>query len=189
MLPTDPPFKPEVKTLETERLSIRIDTVEDYVEKFKTSTDAELKERFGIRTDEELRKQKDKVSGGFTTHRTNVVFFHFIERRSGKVIGNLAFHNWFPMHRRSEIGYAMAADEYKNRGYMREAIAPIIAFGFQSMELNRIEAFIHPDNGPSRKLVERAGFKQEGWLREHYKADGVVGDSIVYGLLRSEYSS
>ena len=83
----------------------------------------------------------------------------------------------------------MAGDEYKNQGYMREAIAAIIPFGFEAMELNRIEAFIHPDNTASRKVVERMGFQQEGWLREHYAADGVVGDSLVYGLLRREYSS
>lgn len=187
MLPSDPIFKPAVKTLETERLSIRIDTVEDYVQMFKTSDDDTLKECFGIRTDEDLRKQKDKVFGGLTTYRTSVVFFHLRERSIDKVIGNFAFHNWFPMHRRSEIGYMMAGDEYKNQGYMREAIAPIIAFGFEAMELNRIEAFVHPDNTASKKLVERLGFQQEGWLREHYAADGVVGDSLVFGLLRSEY--
>jgi ribosomal-protein-alanine N-acetyltransferase len=189
MLPTDPPFKPAIKMLETARLSIRIDTVEEYMHLFKTLTDAELKEYFGIRTDEELGKQKDKVSGGFTTYRTNMVFFHLIERASGMVVGSFAFHNWLPMHRRSEIGYAMLGDEYKNKGYMREAIAAIVAYGFEAMDLNRMEAFIHPDNTASRKLVERVGFQQEGHLKEHYAADGVIGDSLVYGLLRSEYYS
>jgi ribosomal-protein-alanine N-acetyltransferase len=187
MLPSDPVFKPDIKTLETERLSIRIDTVEEYVQLFETRSDTWLKDCFGFRTDEELNKQKDKVFGGLTTYRTSVVFFHLRERSMDKVIGNFAFHNWLPMHRRSEIGYAMSGDEYKNLGYMREAIAPIIAFGFEAMELNRMEAFIHPDNIPSKRLVERIGFQPEGQLREHYVADGIVGDSIVYGLLRKEY--
>lgn len=187
MLPTDPLFRPDVKTLETERLSIRIDTVEDYVQMFKACSDAALKDCFGFRTNEELNKQKEKVSGGLTTYRTSVVFFHLRERSLDTVIGNFAFHNWFPMHRRSEIGYAMMDDAYKNQGYMREAIAAIIPFGFEAMELNRMEAFIHPDNTASRKLVERMGFRQEGWLREHYAAEGAIGDSIVFGLLHKDY--
>lgn len=187
MLPSDPPFEPTIKTLETVRLSIRIDTAESYVRMFRTGSDAAIKQYFGIATDEELLKQKEKVQGGLCTYRTSLVFFHLIERTLDQVIGNFAFHNWYPVHRRSEIGYAMSADAHKNKGYMREAIQPIVAFGFTEMALNRIEAFIHPQNIPSRQLVERMGFQQEGWLREHYCNDGVIGDSLVYGLLLKDY--
>jgi ribosomal-protein-alanine N-acetyltransferase len=188
MLPSDPIFKPEVKTLETNRLSIRIDTEQDYVRMFRTCDDDTLKQYFGITTEAELEKQKGKVRGGLTTYRTSVMFFHLIERSMNKVVGQLAFHNWFPMHRRSEIGYSIVSDEYKNKGYMREAIAPIIDFGFEAMELNRIEAFIDPGNMPSRKLVTRIGFQPEGLLCERYCYDGVVSDALVYRLLRQEYA-
>ena len=187
MLPPDPLFKPKIKTLETARLSIRIDTLEDYVHQFRTCSDEALKAQFGIVTDEELTTQKQKIQGGLTTYRTSVVFFHLKERSLNKVIGSFAFHNWYPMHRRSEIGYAMSAEDYKGKGYMSEAIAPIVTFGFEAMALNRMEAFIGPQNMPSRKLAERIGFKQEGCLQEHFCKDGVVGDSLVYGLLRKDY--
>jgi [ribosomal protein S5]-alanine N-acetyltransferase len=187
MLPTDPPFCPPVTTLETARLSIRVDAHERYVEVFRTYSDAALKAYTGITSDEDLQKQKDKVWGGLTTYRTSVVFFHLIERSMDKVIGSFAFHNWYPIHNRSEIGYAMAAEEYKNKGYMREALPPIIAFGFEAMQLNRAEAFISPDNTASRRLVERVGFRQEGWLKEHFSYNGVLDDSLVYGLIRKDY--
>jgi ribosomal-protein-alanine N-acetyltransferase len=188
MLPSDPLFKPSVKTLETDRLSIRIDTVEDYAHAFHTKSDDDLKMHFGITTDALLETQRNKVSGGLTTYRTSVVFLHLIERVSNAVIGSIAFHNWYPGHRRSEIGYAMSGEEHKGKGYMSEAIGPVIAFGFGEMDLNRIEAFIHPHNVPSLKLVERMGFRQEGWLHEHYCADGIMGDSLLFGLLRKEYA-
>lgn len=187
MLPSDPPFEPPVKTLETRRLSIRIETEQSYVQMLRAGSDEATKARFGIMTDEELQTQKNKVLGGLTTYRTSMVFFYLIERSLDKVIGNLAFHNWYPMHRRSEMGYAMTAPEYKGLGYMREAIPPIVAFGFGAMNLNRMEAFIHPENMPSRRLVERAGFHQEGWLHEHFNSEGIIGDSLVYGLLRKDY--
>jgi ribosomal-protein-alanine N-acetyltransferase len=189
MLPTDPPFIPQAPTLETARLSLRIDTHEQYVHKFRSLADDELKSHFGITSDEELMVQKDKVRGGLTTYRTSLLYFHLIERSMEKVIGSFAFHNWYPIHRRSEIGYAMIAPGYMNLGYMREALPPMIAFGFEQMNLNRIEAFIHPENTASRKLVKRAGFRQEGWLHEHYCKDGVVGDSLVYGLLQKDFAN
>jgi ribosomal-protein-alanine N-acetyltransferase len=188
MLATDPIFKPSIKTLETPRLSIRIDTLEEYVHMFETSGDATLRQHFGIASDEELCRQKEKVQGGLTTYRTSVLFFHLIERSLDKVIGSFAFHNWYPMHRRAELGYAMSFDEYKGQGYMSEAIVPILAFGFEGMELNRMEAFIDPQNMPSRKLVERVGFHLEACLPERYCYDGVVSDAMLYGLLRKDYA-
>lgn len=181
-------FRPHVKSLETPRLSIRIDTEEAYVAKFRSASDSELMQYFGIQTDEDLEVQKVKVHGGLSTYRSSVVFFHLIDRSMNKVIGSFAFHNWYAMHRRSEVGYAMSADEYKNKGYMSEAMAPIIEFGFGAMDLNRMEAFIHPENMPSRKLVERFGFRKEGQLAEHFCNKGDIGDSMVYGLLAKDYA-
>jgi ribosomal-protein-alanine N-acetyltransferase len=82
----------------------------------------------------------------------------------------------------------MSAEAYKGQGFMSEAIPPIIAFGFKEMGLNRIEAFIHPENIPSIRLVERMGFQQEGCLHEHYCKEGVPCDSLIYGLLLKDYA-
>jgi ribosomal-protein-alanine N-acetyltransferase len=182
-----PRFEPKQKVLVTERLHIRIDTEEEYVGIVRSGTDLEIKERFGFLTDAEVEKQREKVVGGLTTYRTSVLFFHLILRSSGQVIGNFAYHNWYPSHNRSEVGYAMQADEHKGQGYMREAMSPIIDFGFREMGLNRMEAFIDPKNIPSRRLVERSGFREEAVLLEHYIHDGVTVDSVLYRLLREEY--
>jgi [ribosomal protein S5]-alanine N-acetyltransferase len=187
MLPTDPAFSAPTRTLETERLTIRITTEAEYVKAFKTLSDAELKLAFGISTEQELQTQKNKVLGGLSTYRTTVVFFHLLERNLNKVIGSFAFHNWYPIHNRSEIGYAMVAEEFYNQGYMKEAFSPIISFGFEVMKLNRMEAFINPENLASKKLVERAGFSQEGHLYERYNYEGILSDAIVYALLRKNY--
>ena len=189
MLPSDPAFLPPKKSLETERLSILIRTEQDYYHAFQTSSDEQLRIDFGIVTDQELQLQRNKVLGGLCTYRTSILFFHLKARDIDKVIGSISFHNWYPMHSRSEIGYALSEDRYKGLGYMNEAIAAVVPFGFNAMSLNRIEAFVHPENLPSIKIVERAGFKREGLLEQHIYKDGVPGDSIVYGLLRQQFIS
>ncbi len=175
------------QTLETPRLIIRIDTEEQYRHAFETSDDTAIKNHFGIITNDALNVQKAKLAGGLSTHRTKVMFFHFIEKELNRVVGNFAFHNWYPVHRRSEIGYTMAAEEYKNKGYMKEAFSVIVDYGFNALDLNRMEACIHPDNQPSRKVVERMGFTIEGTMKEHYFHNDQLGDSVLYALLKKDY--
>jgi ribosomal-protein-alanine N-acetyltransferase len=176
-----------MQTIETTRLLIRIDTHEEYLHAFQSQDDASLKAMFGIQSDADLQTQKAKVSGGLTTYRTSVRFFHLILKESNEVAGSFAYHNWFPLDKRSEIGYDMKAERYKNKGYMKEAFPFIIAHGFQAMELNRMEAFINPENTPSRRLVSAAGFQLEGLLKGRYRDNGVFTDAIVYGLMASDY--
>lgn len=57
------------------------------------------------------------------------------------------------------------------------------------MGLNRMEAFIDPDNTASRRLVERAGFRPEGLLKERYQYGESPTDAFVYRLLANEYSA
>lgn len=173
--------------LETPRLLIRGTTEDEYVQIFQQYDDDALMQYFGFLNETELETEKAKVKGGLSNYRTEVMFFHLIEKASNKVLGSCGYHHWFKIHSRAEIGYALKKDEYKNKGFMREAIVPIIDYGFNKMALNRIEAFIGPNNIASQKTVLGQGFKQEGILKEHYNAEGKLQDSIVFALLKSEY--
>ena len=70
---------------------------------------------------------------------------------------------------------------------MSETIKPIIEYGFYQMDLNRMEACIGSENNASLSLVRRMNFTQEGHLREHFCKNRLLGDSLVFVLLRSEY--
>jgi len=176
-----------MQTIETPRLLIRIDTHEEYVQAYRTLDDVALKSRFGVQTDADLQVNKYKVSGGLTTYRTSVRFFHLLLKETNEVVGSIAYHNWFPLDQRTEIGYDIRAKQHKNKGYMKEALPFVIAHGFGEMELNRIEAFIDPTNTPSRRLVEAAGFQQEGLLKGRYRYNDVFTDALVYGLMKKDY--
>lgn len=56
------------------------------------------------------------------------------------------------------------------------------------MQLNRVEAMIGPGNTASIRLVKKFGFVEEGRLRGHYCKKGTIEDSLVFGLLKAEYS-
>ena len=69
------------------------------------------------------------------------------------IIGSCGFLNLEKQHRRTEIGYELHHDHWK-KGIMKEAITAVLRYGFQEMNLNRIEAIIDPDNTSSVKLLE-----------------------------------
>jgi [ribosomal protein S5]-alanine N-acetyltransferase len=112
-----------------------------------------------------------------------------VERREDKrVLGEVLLFNISRTSRRAELGYAFARNTW-GQGYAREALPPLVAFGFRELELNRMHATIDPANGASARVLERLGFRLEGRLREHSIIRGQVSDDAVYGLLRGEWEA
>ncbi len=89
--------------------------------------------------------------------------------------------------RSCELGYDLDPD-YWGRGYMSEAVTAILDFVFRCMGINRVQALLIPRNDRSRELVERLGFVEEGFMREHSVDErGELIDDILYALLRREW--
>ncbi|WP_413513807.1 GNAT family N-acetyltransferase [Myroides odoratus] len=65
----------------------------------------------------------------------------------------------------------------------------IVAYGFETLNLNRIMLTVSQPNIGGVKAYERAGFKVEGILREACLRDGAFHDKIVMSILQSEYKS
>lgn len=112
-----------------------------------------------------------------------------LERLSDhRMIGTAELFDIDPPCRRSDIGYSLLVEAWGN-GYMGEALHALIDLGFQELNLNRIEADIDPRNTPSRRCLERLGFKQEGYLRERWIVNDEVCDSALYGLILSDWNA
>lgn len=105
---------------------------------------------------------------------------------NGRVVGTCTLLNVDKLHRRAELGYALNR-EFWGGGYATEMVELIIAFAFGPMDLHRLEADVHPDNLASIRLLEKQGFKREGYLRERWHHLGRVEDGVFYGLLRPDW--
>jgi ribosomal-protein-alanine N-acetyltransferase len=70
---------------------------------------------------------------------------------------------------------------------MHEALLACLSWGFENMQLNRVEAQVHPENAASLRSVERLGFKREGLLRQLGFWGGRFHDMYQYSLLRHEW--
>lgn len=174
------------RILQTKRLQIKIYSAEQIVQLFATHSKEDLEQRFYFPSEAAYTLAKEKAAKGYTTHRSTVRFFYLFHKDDLRPLGDVAFHNWYPEHRRSEIGYMLFHEQDKKQGFMFEAVQRILQYGFEEMNLNRVEACIGPNNTASKALILKLGFTQEGWLRQHYNKDGELQDSILYSLLKEE---
>jgi ribosomal-protein-alanine N-acetyltransferase len=83
------------------------------------------------------------------------------------------------------LGYWMGAP-HAGQGRMTRAVASVARFGFGSLRLHRIEAACIPDNAPSLALLERNGFRREGFARAYLKINDAWRDHILLALLEGE---
>jgi len=110
-----------------------------------------------------------------------------IERdQDHRFIGTCGLFRWNRNWKSCTLGYELARDTWGG-GLMTEALQAALAWGFESMALNRIEAQVHPENAASLKLLERFGFVKEGLQRQAGFWGGEHRDLLQLSLLRHEY--
>jgi [ribosomal protein S5]-alanine N-acetyltransferase len=111
-----------------------------------------------------------------------------IVREDDLVIGTGGFNRWNIHDRFAHLGYELAQAAW-GQGIMTEAIGAMIRFGFDWLDLNRIEAETMLGNVASMRVLERCGFQAEGVLRQRYFWKGAFHDMRMFSLLRREYDS
>ncbi len=83
------------------------------------------------------------------------------------------------------LGYWMG-EPYAGQGYMSRAVRAAIGYAFEKQGLHRIEAACLPNNEPSKILLQRVGFQQEGYARSYLSINGQWRDHLLFALLDSD---
>lgn len=109
-----------------------------------------------------------------------------LHKEADRVIGMAGFNWYHPTHRRAEISYALAP-AWWGQGLATEAVRALIRFGFGRLDLNRIEALVHPENTSSRRVLDKVGMVEEGLLQEALFLKGVPTDHLLYRVLKREW--
>ena len=69
--------------------------------------------------------------------------------------------------------------EFRNNGFMKEAVNLLSKFLFEEVKLNKIMAQTGSFNDESNYLLKSCGFKLDGCLREHHELDGILYDDNI----------
>jgi ribosomal-protein-alanine N-acetyltransferase len=83
------------------------------------------------------------------------------------------------------IGYWIGAP-FARKGYMTAALRALMPYGFSTLRLHRLEAACIPNNAASIRLLEKTGFKREGYARDYLCINGVWQDHLLYARLKGD---
>ena len=100
----------------------------------------------------------------------------------------MGFSNMHVESGKADIGYWLGEAHWR-KGIMSKALKSVLEFGFNRLDLNKIEARVYTQNKASAHLLEKFGFKREGLTRQsgYSNASKEIYDEYLYGLLKSEY--
>jgi ribosomal-protein-alanine N-acetyltransferase len=116
------------------------------------------------------------------------IFWVIAERDDPSLIGTICLWNLEPLNRRGELGYKLLPFAH-GKGYMTEALVPVLEFGFRNMVLHSIYAMTDAENLASVRLLESAGFVKEGHFRDAVYYQDRFHDQVVYATLRRDQLS
>lgn len=80
------------------------------------------------------------------------------------------------------VGY-WCGQPYVRQGLTLAAVRALAEFAFRTLGLHRLEAACIPDNLPSRRLLAKAGFEEEGFAKSYLKINGAWRDHVLFGLV------
>lgn len=105
-----------------------------------------------------------------------------------RVIGTCTLAGICHENGRAEVGFALGRPHWGQR-YANEALTVALDHAFGTLRLHRIEADVDPRNTPSLRTLERLGFVREGYLRQRWAVGGERQDSVLLGLLASDWAA
>ena len=83
------------------------------------------------------------------------------------------------------LGYWIGAP-YARQGYMTAAVRALLPFAFDALRLHRLEAACIPTNAASVRLLEKTGFRREGYARAYLCINGIWQDHLLYARLQTD---
>ena len=108
------------------------------------------------------------------------------ERATGGFVASISLFDLHWEDGWAELGYALPRSRW-GHGYATEAVATLLEWGFSSLGLHRVGAWVVEPNRASVAVLRRLGFRYEGRSREAAVRTAGYDDLLHYGLLASEF--
>jgi [ribosomal protein S5]-alanine N-acetyltransferase len=174
-------------SLETERLILRKMTLNDVEAVFAYASDPEVSRYTLWETHRSIEDSRAFLTLTIQKYENgSEPDWGIVYKGNGCLVGVCGLVNWEAEHARAEVGFVLSR-EYWGHGFMPEAVRAMFRFGFERMNLNRIEARCIAENAASARVMEKAGMAYEGTLRQREYIKGDYRDIKLYAILRKEF--
>jgi len=136
----------------------------------------------------EMAEQKFIEEIGTTRAATSAFFVIEVEdAEKTKAIGTIGLNGINAKDHNATFGIAIGDKKYWSKGYGTEAAALIIKYGFEQLNLHRIDSGALSFNDRSIRMHLKLGFREEGRRRELIFRNGAYYDEVMFGLLREDW--
>ncbi|MGB3638456.1 MAG: GNAT family N-acetyltransferase [Rivularia sp. (in: cyanobacteria)] len=152
--------------LETQSLILREVHQSDAKDIFQHFSDKNILKYHDLEAFTNIEQAKELIKSFYEKFHSQRMIRWGIAKKEDNIIIGTCGYNWAKNHFCAEIGYELS-QAYWRKGIMTEALTALIKFGFEKMELNRIQATVMLENTASMKLLQKLGFVEEGILREY----------------------
>src|SRR2546423_8450895 len=145
--------------LATERLTLRQLVISDEQEIFTLRSDGEINkylDREVSNTIEDARNFINKVNENI--NKNDSIYWAITLGDKNILVGTICLFGFSDENSKCEIGYELLTN-FQGQGIMKEAAEKVIDYAFNTIKVQKIEAFLHRDNQRSIKLLDTFSFK------------------------------
>ena len=102
------------------------------------------------------------------------------------LVGIVGFHALDKANRKASVGYWLDKD-HCGSGIITKATKALVSFGFNELNLNRVEIRCAVENTASQKVAKKLGFQLEGTLRQAEFLYDIYVDQFVYAMIKADW--
>lgn len=178
----------EIITLSTNRLIIRDLKYDDLNFIHLIHSTAEVQEYATLDIPESIAESKDYLRKYIEQQNYNPrkEYGFCVSLINQEPIGLIGLSNSLSKFKSAELWFKLHP-KYWGKGYMTEAVLPILKFGFEKLLLHRIEAGVATGNIASIKVLEKIGMQKEGIRRKILPIKGEWKDNFHYAILEEDF--
>lgn len=170
--------------LETERVTLRKLTYEDAHDIFEYASQNKVSDNVTWEAHKTIEDTLQFVDFAKNRYEENKVAPWGIEyKENKKIIGTADFVWWQKDHRAAEVGYVLSP-EYWGKGIVPEVVQEIIRFGFDEMDLVRVQALCFEENTQSERVMQKVGMTYEGTMYKRFYVKGEHKSLKMYALTK-----
>jgi len=113
--------------------------------------------------------------------------FFAIETKEGQHIGNTNIFKAHAEEQKGELGIMIGERSHWSKGYGSDALRTLLRFGFDEMNMRRVQLTVYDFNERAQAAYRKVGFVEEGRRREALYTEGRHHDIVVMAVLRDEW--
>ena len=163
----------------TERLTLRQPVISDEKEIFTLRSDSEINKHLNRQLSNTIEDARNFINKVNENINKNVSIYWAITLGDKNIlVGTICLFGFSDENSKCEIGYELLTN-FQGQGIMKEAAEKVIDYAFNTIKVQKIEAFLHRDNQRSIKLLDKFSFRNSN------EPDKTNPELICYHLINS----